>query len=99
MYRTNNTNHPLVEIKSFDLIGTALTCKWEFHDVDMIDHMITKDEIKQRMVHQISAKMIELNLIEFTKSEDINTGLASFRARAFVLPDNQVKTLRIEKLI
>ena len=99
MYRMNNTNIPQVEIKSFDLIGTALTCKWDILDLDMMDHIITKDEIKQRLVQQISAEMIELNLIEFTKFEDLGTGTISFRARAFVLPDNQLKTLRIEKLI
>jgi hypothetical protein len=52
-----------------------------------------------RLIDMISAKMIELKLVEFTKSEDILTGVVSFRARAFVLPDNQVKTLRLEKLI
>jgi len=95
----NHTNFPQIEIKSFDLIGKALICRWELRDVDMIDHIITEDEIKQRFAHKIAEGMIELKLIEFTKSEDILSGTASFRARAFVLPDNQVKTLRIEKLI
>jgi len=95
----NHTNFPQIGIKSFDLIGKALICRWELCDVDMIDHIITEDEIKQRFAHQIAEAMIELKLVEFTKSEDIISGTASFRARAFVLPDAQVKTLRIEKLI
>ena len=95
----NHTNFPQIEIKSIDLIGKALICRWEFRDVDMIDHIITENEIKQRLAHQIAEAIIQQKLVEFTKSEDILSGTALFRARAFVLPDNQVKTLRLEKLI
>jgi hypothetical protein len=92
-------NLPQIEIKSFDLIGKALICRWELRDFDTLDRIITEDKIKQRFAHQIAEAMIELKLVEFTKSEDIISGTASFRARAFVLPDNQVKTIRLEKLI
>jgi hypothetical protein len=60
---------------------------------------MTENEIKQRFAHRIAEAMIELKLVEFTKSEDIISGTVLFRARAFVLPDEQVKTLRLEKLI
>jgi mannose/fructose/N-acetylgalactosamine-specific phosphotransferase system component IIB len=92
-------NLPQIEIKSFDLIGKALICRWELRQLDIINDIITEDEIKQRFAHQIAKAMIDLKLVEFTKSEDTISGTASFRARAFVLPDNQVKTLRLEKLI
>jgi len=92
-------NLPQIEIKSFDLIGKALVCQWELRDYDTIGRTMTENEIKQRLAHKIAEAMIELKLVEFTKSEDILSGTASFRARAFVLPDNQVKTLRLEKLI
>ena len=95
----NHTNLPQIEIKSFDLCGKALICRWELRQLDTLDRIITEDDIKQRFAHQIAQAMIELKLVEFTKSEDIISGTASFRARAFVLPDNQVKTLRLEKLI
>jgi hypothetical protein len=95
----NHTHEPKIEIKSFDLCGKALICRWDLRDCDTLGRIITVDEIKQRFAHQIAESMIELKLVEFTKSEDIISGTASFRARAFVLPDNQVKTLRIEKLI
>ena len=92
-------NLPQLEIKSFDLIGKALICQWDLHEYDMIDHIITVDEIKQRFAHQIAQAIIEQKLIEFTKFDDIVTGITSFRARVFVSPDSQVKTLRVEKLI
>jgi hypothetical protein len=91
-------NLPQIEIKSFDLIGKALICRWDLRDYDTIGRTMTENEIKQRLAHKIAEGMIELKFIEFTKSEEIS-GTASFRARAFVLPDAQVKTLRLEKLI
>jgi hypothetical protein len=95
----NHTNPPQIEIKLLEFIGTALSCQWDLGEFDWINHNITENQIKMRLIDMISAKMIELKLVEFTKSEDILTGVVSFRARAFVLPDNQVKTLRLEKLI
>ena len=95
----NHTHEPKIEIKSFDLCGKALICRWDLRDYDTLGRIITVNEIKQRFAHQIAEAMIELKLVEFTKLEDTISGIASFRARAFVLPDNQVKTLRIEKLI
>ena len=92
-------NLPQLEIKSFDLIGKALICQWDLHEYDMIDHIITVDEIKQRFASEIAQAIIEQKLIEFTKFDDIVTGITSFRARVFVLPDSQVKTIRLEKLI
>ena len=92
-------NLPQIEIKSFDLIGKALVCRWDLRDYDTIGRIMTENEIKQRFAHRIAEAMIELKLVEFTKSEDIISGTVLFRARAFVLPDEQVKTLRLEKLI
>jgi hypothetical protein len=95
----NHTHEPKIEIKSFDLCFKSLICRWDLSDYDTLGRIITVNEIKQRFAHQIAEAMIELKLVEFTKLEDTISGIASFRARAFVLPDNQVKTLRIEKFI
>lgn len=97
----NHTNLPpieLIETKSFDLIGKALICHWQIRDHEFL-RMITDDEIKQRFAHHIAEVMIQQKLVEFTMSEDILSGISTYRARAFVLPDAQVKTLRLEKLI
>lgn len=95
----NHTNLPQIEIKTFDFIGTALICQWNLGQFDTIASTMTENEIKQRFAQKIATTMLELHLVEFTKSEDTISGTVSFKARAFVLPDSQVKTLRIEKLI
>jgi hypothetical protein len=43
-----NHTFPQVEIKSFDLIGKALICRWELRQLDIIDNIITEDEIKHK---------------------------------------------------
>jgi hypothetical protein len=91
----NHTNPPQIEIKSFDLIGEALTCYWVVGDALMPPGQNTDDNIKQMLAARIAAKMIELKLVEFTSTRNVD-GTTTFKARAFVLPDGQVKTLRLE---
>jgi hypothetical protein len=54
----NHTNLPQIEIKSFDLCGKALICRWELRDSDTLGRSITEDEIKQRFAHQIAEAMM-----------------------------------------
>lgn len=65
----------------------------------MIDHLFTEQEIKRKLIESIAEKILEYNLVEFTKTEEMENGATTFRARAFLLPDSMVKTLRVEKFI
>ena len=61
--------------------------------------LISPDEIKRMLIIEIVEQMLDSNFIEFTKSEDLSTLNTTFRARVFVVPDSQVRLLRLEGVI
>jgi hypothetical protein len=68
--------------------------------LDMINRdAISPDEIKLMLIREIVEQMMDSNFIEFTKLEDIINCNTTFRARVFVVPDSQVRLLRLEGVI
>jgi mannose/fructose/N-acetylgalactosamine-specific phosphotransferase system component IIB len=92
MYTDNNVRQ--VAIK-----GESFTVSKSFQ-LDMINSdVITPDEIKQMLIREIVEQMMDSNFIEFTKLEDVTNYNITFRARVFVVPDSQVRILRLEGVI
>jgi hypothetical protein len=60
----------------------------------MIDADNFKQEMKKKLAHQIAEKLLENKLVEFTKQENLNTNEITFRARAYLVKDDKVRTLR-----
>ena len=54
---------------------------------------ISKDDIKMAMVAQIVGELIQSKHISFTSQMDPATGNVKIRARLFVTPDDQTRTL------
>lgn len=57
------------------------------------------DGIKKQLAYKLVDEMIKGRLIEFTREPDRYGNSSTFRARAFLLSDSEVRTLRLEKLI
>ena len=92
MYTDNNTREIAIKGESF-LVSKSF-------GLGMInDDVITPDEIKRLLIIHLLEKMLDSNFIEFTKSEDLSTLNITFRARVFVVPDSQVRLLRLEGVI
>jgi len=53
-----------------------------------------KEEIKRRLLTQMLDYMLENRLVEFTRTEDTARGTQTFRVRAYLAPNDQVKILR-----
>jgi hypothetical protein len=66
--------------------------------VEAVDDLLSlvdgKDEIKRRLLTQMLEYMLENRLIEFTRTEDIARHTQTFRVRAYLAPNDQVKILR-----
>jgi hypothetical protein len=56
-----------------------------------------KKTIKEKLVRHLAEQMIKNKLVEFTKIENIHTGDVTFKARAFLAPDNKVREIRINQ--
>jgi hypothetical protein len=92
MYTDNNTREVAIKGESF-LVSKSF-------GLSMINSdLISPDEIKRMLIREIVEKMLDSNFIEFTKSEDLSTLNTTFRARVFVVPDSQVRLLRLEGVI
>lgn len=61
---------------------------------DLLSLVDGKDEIKRRLLTQMLEYMLDNRLVEFTRAEDIARGTQTFRVRAYIAPNDQVKILR-----
>jgi hypothetical protein len=90
MYTDNNTREVAIKGESF-LVSKSF-------QLDMIDSdVITPDEIKLMLIREIVEQMMDSNFIEFTKLQDHEK--TTFRARVFVVPNSQVRILRLDGVI
>jgi len=78
--------------------GEMVTSQVVVKDSEVVQMMIDPDNFKQEMkiklALEIAEKLLENKLVEFTKQENLNTNEITFRARAYLVKDDKVRTLR-----
>lgn len=79
--------------------GQCLTITHHVTVSDTIYSNMHEDEIKRILVSKLAEEMYRQNLVEFTKTVDNKSFDNIFRARIFVVPDDQVRLLRTAKVI
>ena len=67
----------------------------EMDAIDMMDTVDGKNEVKRKLIQQMVDYMLENKLAEFTMLEDHARGTRTFRVRAYLAPNDQVKVLRV----
>lgn len=86
-------------VKTIDLaIGGKVLVATLNMDVDQFMH-VPKDVIKDQLVRLIVAEVVKNKMVEFTTQDDYATLRKIIHARMYVAPDEQVKLLRIHKVI
>ena len=85
--------------KQVAIKGECFLVSKSFNHLDIINNILSPDEIKHMLIRELVEKMMNSNFIEFTKLEEVNTHNTIFRARVFVVPDSQVRRLRLEGVI
>lgn len=53
-----------------------------------------KEQIKKELAEELVQKLLKSNLVEFTRQDDFRTDLVTFRARAYLTPDEQIRVIR-----
>jgi tyrosine-protein phosphatase YwqE len=66
----------------------------EMEAIDMMDNIGGKERIKESLIQQLARYILENKLAEFTMAEDHARGTRTFRVRAYLAPNDQVKILR-----
>jgi hypothetical protein len=67
----------------------------ELDAIDMMNNVVGgKEEIKKRLLMEMLEYMLENKLVEFTMVEDHARATRTFRVRAYLAPNDQVKILR-----
>jgi len=74
--------HAQVVVKDFQIAGM------------MMDPDNFKQEMKKQLAHEIAEHLLNNKLVEFTRQEDLHTNETTFRARAYLVKDDKVRTLR-----
>jgi hypothetical protein len=53
-----------------------------------------KDIIKKELAMRIAEEILKNKMVEFTKVEDIHTGVVTFKARAYLVTDDKIREIR-----
>jgi hypothetical protein len=66
------------------------------HELEMIklDEDTFNQQIKRELAFQLAEQILQNKFVEFTKQENYNTGQITYRARAYLTPDDKVRMLR-----
>lgn len=79
--------------------GNMLKYTITVHELEyMQDRSAFDIDIKQRLVDGLMQELFKTKSIEFTKSQDVYLGEHYYRARMFVVPDDQVRILRVSQI-
>jgi hypothetical protein len=80
--------------------GNMLTTQITMSELDFlkIDPQTFKLDIKQQLMVKLLDEIMNVKCVEFTKFEDRGGYQTHFRARMFVVPDDQVRILRVSQL-
>lgn len=79
--------------------GQCLTITHHVATSDTVYSNLHEDDLKRLLVAKMAEEMYRQNAIEFTRSVDPRTHEIVYRARIFVVPDDQVRLLRTAKVI
>jgi tyrosine-protein phosphatase YwqE len=66
----------------------------EMEAIDMMANNGGKERIKESLIQQLARYILENKLVEFTMVEDHARATRTFRVRAYLAPNDQVKILR-----
>jgi hypothetical protein len=79
--------------------GNMLKYTITVHELELIQASSTFEiDIKKRLVDGLMQELFKTKCIEFTKSQDVYLGEHYYRARMFVVPDDQVRILRVSQI-
>lgn len=74
------------------VVGSFVVTEMEALNLLNSDH---KPTMKRKLLYQMVDYMLDNNLAEFTTFEDHARGTRTFRVRAYLAPNDQVKILRV----
>jgi phosphoenolpyruvate synthase/pyruvate phosphate dikinase len=78
------------DVKEFAIQGKSVMVQFTpFEHLSLND-----DEIKKEMASKLAQEIMKNSLCEFTKFIDAQTMQTTYRARAFLTPNDQVRLLR-----
>lgn len=91
-----------ISINSQDYVVKGNMIKYQItmseYDLMQINPKTFELDIKQQLMDGLMYEVANTKSVEFTKSSDRIAGMTYFRARIFVVPDDQVKILRVSQL-
>jgi hypothetical protein len=95
-------SHPILGVNSFSLDetvrGEMITVQKviDVHESQLMK--LNEDEfnrqVKRELTIQLAEHILKNNFVEFTKQQNMNTSEVTYRARAYLTPDDRVRMLR-----
>jgi hypothetical protein len=96
---TDPWNLPIdINSQQYAIKGNMIQSHIVMSDYEFLQIDPQKLSIKDRLVDDLWRELLQAKCIEFTKFEDLGGGQTHFRARMFVVPDDQVRILRLSQL-
>jgi len=85
-YTNNTSEDQVIQGKMLTVTNVIKAHDWE---------ILSEDQIKRRMIYELAEEMAKSNMVEFTKQNDPVNHFVNIRARCFMVPDTNVRILRM----
>jgi hypothetical protein len=94
-----------IDINSYEYAIKGNMIKYQIsvseYELMKIDPKTFQDDIKKQLMYGLIDELMKTRSVEFTRAQDVSYASfdsTHFRARMFVVPDDQVRILRVSQL-
>jgi hypothetical protein len=89
-----------IKREEYAISGKMLQHNLSIHEFELmkIDPKTFEFEIKKRLMFGMIDEIMKYRCVEFTRQQNNTTFDTLFRARMFVVPDDQVRILRVSQI-
>jgi hypothetical protein len=88
-------------IKDTIIQGKLIVAEYHYDDflrVSSVSNHLHEKEVKEELARYLAHRMLENNLLNFTKQPDMPTGRTIYRAYGYMVPNDRVQLLREAKI-
>jgi hypothetical protein len=88
-------------VKETIIQGKLIVAEYYYDDILRVDsalNQLHEKEVKEELAKYLAHRMLENNLLNFTKQHDIPKGRTIYRAYGYMVPNDRVQLLRQAKI-
>jgi hypothetical protein len=88
-------------VKETIIQGKLVVAEYHYEDFLMVagvPNQLHEREVKEELARYLAHRMVENNLLNFTKQPNVSTGRTIYRAYGYMVPNDHIQLLREAKI-